>query len=383
MNRVPLLIACILLALAPAWFSLVRIAARQQSSLAPHTRGESIYPQDRVGQAKMGREAYRANGCYHCHSQQVQQGAVVYNLFLTGSGANREGLLSAMGRRVEAANATGNQVQTKSWSAARDAGALHTALFLNTDDFKTLDEARLAQRPEAGVALKLEASARLEALSLAALADKNEIARARRLLKLPQEENSTAPVKADKPGLFLAGPVGWTEARAAVAALKNAGGVVLMQPELAPVAQGQPVGDTVAHGGSTAWGQRRSVGRDYLFETPLMLGSQRIGPDLAHLGGRWKGDAWHYQHLYNPRAQGVGHPKSVMPPYRFLFTRRAGAKMSEAEMAQGGFVSGNEVVLPKPEARALVAYLRSLEQPDLLPEAPAPKSRAAVLRPNP
>src|SRR4051812_7994171 len=32
------------------------------------------------------------------------------------------------------------------------------------------------------------------------------------------------------------------------------------------------------------WGRRRSVARDYIFDEPVMLGSQRIGPDLANFG---------------------------------------------------------------------------------------------------
>src|SRR5437660_1007432 len=39
-----------------------------------------------------------------------------------------------------------------------------------------------------------------------------------------------------------------------------------------------PVGPDIARG----WGLRRSVAEDFLFDNPVMLGSQRIGPDLAN-----------------------------------------------------------------------------------------------------
>ena len=43
-----------------------------------------------------------------------------------------------------------------------------------------------------------------------------------------------------------------------------------------------PVGTDMARG----WGKRRSVAEDFLFDSPVMLGSQRVGPDLASVGSR-------------------------------------------------------------------------------------------------
>jgi cytochrome c oxidase cbb3-type subunit 2 len=34
------------------------------------------------------------------------------------------------------------------------------------------------------------------------------------------------------------------------------------------------------------WGMRRSVARDYIYENPPLLGSVRIGPDLANIGSK-------------------------------------------------------------------------------------------------
>ena len=41
-----------------------------------------------------------------------------------------------------------------------------------------------------------------------------------------------------------------------------------------------PVGPDLARG----WGKRRTVAEDFLFDSPVMPGSQRVGPDLADVG---------------------------------------------------------------------------------------------------
>lgn len=140
------------------------------------------------------------------------------------------------------------------------------------------------------------------------------------------------------------------------------------------------LGPDIARG----WGSGRSVAADYLFEQPALLGSQRVGPDLANVGLRMPGRAWHFLHLYDPRAV---VPGSVMPPYRFLFeARKVGAKPSPEALRLSGPTpkfdaggtrtnwttpesiqltaaaappSGFEIV-PTDDAQALVAYLLSL-----------------------
>ena len=76
-----------------------------------------------------------------------------------------------------------------------------------------------------------------------------------------------------------------------------------------------PVGPDLARG----WGKRRTVAEDFLFDSPVMPGSQRVGPDLANVGVRQPDANWHLLHLYAPRLQVKG---STMPPYRFLFEKR-------------------------------------------------------------
>ena len=54
------------------------------------------------------------------------------------------------------------------------------------------------------------------------------------------------------------------------------------------------------------------VAQDY----PILLGSQRTGPDLSQEGGEHPDD-WHLAHFINPRGP---RPLSIMPPFAFLKT---------------------------------------------------------------
>ncbi|MDB6067764.1 MAG: cytochrome-c oxidase [Pedosphaera sp.] len=122
------------------------------------------------------------------------------------------------------------------------------------------------------------------------------------------------------------------------------------------------------------WGARnglvQSVNEDYLYNRPVMLGSQRIGPDLTNFGLRQTNEAAILVHLYNPK---FSMPTSVMPPFRFLFERRP-LKLGQTPSADAlpssvGVEPGYEMV-PKDEARALVAYLLSLHSDGVLYETP-------------
>jgi cbb3-type cytochrome oxidase cytochrome c subunit len=127
-----------------------------------------------------------------------------------------------------------------------------------------------------------------------------------------------------------------------------------------------PTGPDLARG----WGRRRTVAEDYLFGSPVMPGSQRVGPDLANVGARQPDANWHLRHLYAPQLTVKG---STMPPYRFLFEKhRIKDRPSPEALALTGEMapaSGYEIV-PKAEAHALVAYLMSLHSDAPLFNAP-------------
>jgi cytochrome c oxidase cbb3-type subunit I/II len=56
---------------------------------------------------------------------------------------------------------------------------------------------------------------------------------------------------------------------------------------------------------------------EFVYDHPFLWGSKRIGPDLHRVGGKYP-DAWHYNHLDDPRSTS---PNSIMPRYNWLLTQ--------------------------------------------------------------
>ncbi len=63
---------------------------------------------------------------------------------------------------------------------------------------------------------------------------------------------------------------------------------------------------------------------DYQYDYPHVLGTERTGPDLTHVSGKYE-DEWHRNHLINPRPrtpeeEGMAGkvPGSIMPPFSYL-----------------------------------------------------------------
>ncbi len=57
---------------------------------------------------------------------------------------------------------------------------------------------------------------------------------------------------------------------------------------------------------------------EFIYDHPFLWGSKRTGPDLHREGGKYP-DAWHYNHMDDPRSTSPG---SVMPRYPWLLTRK-------------------------------------------------------------
>ena len=57
-----------------------------------------------------------------------------------------------------------------------------------------------------------------------------------------------------------------------------------------------------------------SLAAESKYDHPFQWGSKRTGPDLARVGGKYS-NAWHTQHLVNPRDV---VPESIMPNYPWL-----------------------------------------------------------------
>ena len=275
MNNGPLLFFGILVTLASSFWGLLLAPQLQiggQQPVVLESTGQ-FYPPTRPGLAQQGAEVYRAQGCVECHSQQVRQTGVDFEVWLADSGSNKVELAVAMTR-------------------------------LNI--------------PEA--------------------------------TKLVDQ----APVK------LLSG-LSLIEAQGVATQLTNG------------EAKAQAVLNTLGPEIQRGWGKRGTVTQDYLRDYPVLLGSQRVGPDLANYGSRNTNANLILLHLYEPNRT---MPKSMMPPYRYLFTRQ---KLAAGEQPPGNAVlvlnrsekDGAEAVVPKAEAEALAAYLMSLQSESWLTNAPA------------
>jgi cytochrome c oxidase cbb3-type subunit II len=129
------------------------------------------------------------------------------------------------------------------------------------------------------------------------------------------------------------------------------------------------------------WGPRFTVAQDYLGDYPVMLGLQRVGPDLANVSVHKADAAWHLRHLYDPQAL---VPGSMMPSYRYLFEKRritSGQKSSDRALKVDKVPEGYEII-PTEDAEALVAYLLSLRSTAEFWEAPIPRPPGAKPAPE-
>lgn len=122
----------------------------------------------------------------------------------------------------------------------------------------------------------------------------------------------------------------------------------------------QPRSPDQAPDGERGWG-RPSVAGDYVFDRPHQLGTMRTGPDLLNVGVRLPSESWHLTHLYQPRAI---FPWSIMPAYPYLFEQKAAAEAGDTVviLPEGFGPADGSVVIARPEALDLTAYLLSLDR---------------------
>ncbi|MBI2813919.1 MAG: cbb3-type cytochrome c oxidase subunit II [Opitutae bacterium] len=136
------------------------------------------------------------------------------------------------------------------------------------------------------------------------------------------------------------------------------------------------------------WGERGSYARDYIRDQTVLIGQNRLGPDLRNVGARL-GEAkpaeyaeWFYKLLYAPQSVAKG---TNMPAHPFLFDVHpvAGRQPSaHALTLPSKFAPGPGLeVVPTARAVALAAYLQSLKDSYDYPtersrNAPAPHKEA-------
>jgi cytochrome c oxidase cbb3-type subunit II len=103
---------------------------------------------------------------------------------------------------------------------------------------------------------------------------------------------------------------------------------------------------------SIDWGigaERIAQAGDYVADQPILLGSQRTGPDLSQEGGEHPDD-WHVAHFTNPR---FTRPLSIMPAFAFLgadgidqliaYVQSLGFQQADRRMARQGKWKGEAI----------------------------------------
>jgi cytochrome c oxidase cbb3-type subunit II len=71
-----------------------------------------------------------------------------------------------------------------------------------------------------------------------------------------------------------------------------------------------------------------SLAAESMYDHPFQWGSERQGPDLARVGGKYS-DEWHVRHLIDPRSV---VPQSIMPGYPFLARTELDTSLVAANM---------------------------------------------------
>ena len=109
-----------------------------------------------------------------------------------------------------------------------------------------------------------------------------------------------------------------------------------------------------------------SLAGEFVYDHPFQWGSERTGPDLARVGGRYSDD-WHRAHLTNPRDV---VPESIMPGFPWLNKNPAANGLIQKEMrvmrelgvpyTDEQIAKAPEELKGKTEMDALVAYLQDL-----------------------
>jgi cytochrome c oxidase cbb3-type subunit 2 len=97
-----------------------------------------------------------------------------------------------------------------------------------------------------------------------------------------------------------------------------------------------------------------------MYDHPFQWGSERTGPDLARVGGRYS-DAWHVQHLKDPRSV---IPQSIMPTYAFLAETDLDLKDASAKLT-----ALKDVGVPYSKKDIADAVLDMRAQADLMADA--------------
>ncbi len=109
-----------------------------------------------------------------------------------------------------------------------------------------------------------------------------------------------------------------------------------------------------------------SVAGEFVYDRPFLWGSERTGPDLQRVGGRYS-DEWHRAHLINPRDV---VPESIMPGFPWLDTTPVDASNIQRKMkalrwlgtpyTDEDIANAPKALEGKTEMDAVIDYLQNL-----------------------
>jgi cytochrome c oxidase cbb3-type subunit I/II len=124
---------------------------------------------------------------------------------------------------------------------------------------------------------------------------------------------------------------------------------------------------------TSRYGEYSKAG-EYVYDHPFQWGSKRTGPDLMRIGGKY-GDAWHYNHMYDPTSMSPG---SIMPSYPWLFEKQIDwdltpKKISAMQTLGVPYPAGYEnqaVADAKKQAEGIVSNLKKAKVQEVTPITP-------------
>lgn len=352
----PIIGAGAMLSLACSWAALVMAPQLQLGALAPDTLPNSteVYPAARPGLAVQGAEVYRSLGCVQCHTRVVRQDTLRF------------------GARLNEAGTTASTFNLAP-QGSKQADPVNLDLLLALARVRTdLAITPLAVPPS--LASDTNAVAKFKQFTDdVALLKRND----KKIGVLrPDSGRSVLELAAKRPAIVLE-QVDVDTGERAVKLLTDAGA----KAELTFYNHGPDL--------DRGWGARRSVARDFVNDSPALLGSVRVGPDLAGIGSRAPGKfaaPWKFAttntageleqrllvHLYNPRLLAKD---SICPSATYLFDPK---KPEVRHAGEPLVLPGKDApVFPKHDARALVAYLMTQRLDVGVLEAPVPTKPAA------
>ncbi|MFL7795176.1 MAG: cbb3-type cytochrome c oxidase subunit II, partial [Anaerolineae bacterium] len=108
-----------------------------------------------------------------------------------------------------------------------------------------------------------------------------------------------------------------------------------------------------------------SEGGNYVFDNPMVLGSERTGPDLSYVGHK-RSETWEVEHLKDPRQFS---PLSIMPSFAFLPEEDLRA-MAAYLFYLGDQVAQERMILP-PDVYA--GMTNPMDSPLVVPSADQPQ----------